>query len=66
MEAYGHLMKLQPSATSTVDTKGLREKCFEAMNDDLNSPIVISHLFDAAPCDQFRKKTVRLLCPRKT
>ena len=37
-----------PSATSTVDTKGLREKCFEAMNDDLNSPIVISHLFDAA------------------
>ena len=24
MEAYGHLMKLQPSATSTVDTKGLR------------------------------------------
>ena len=47
MEAYGHLMKLQPSATSTVDTKGLREKCFEAMNDDLNSPIVISHLFDA-------------------
>ena len=48
MEAYGHLMKLQPSATSTVDAKGLREKCFEAMNDDLNSPIVISHLFDAA------------------
>lgn len=47
MEAYGHLMKLKPSATSTVDTKGLREKCFEAMNDDLNSPIVISHLFDA-------------------
>ena len=25
----------------------LREKCYEAMNDDLNSPIVISHLFDA-------------------
>ena len=48
MEAYGHLMKLKPSATSTVDTRGLREKCFEAMNDDLNSPIVISHLFDAA------------------
>ena len=25
----------------------LRSKCYEAMNDDLNSPIVISHLFDA-------------------
>ena len=27
-------------------SKGLREKCYEAMNDDLNTPIVISHLFD--------------------
>ena len=26
---------------------GLRAKCYEAMNDDLNSPVVISHLFDA-------------------
>ena len=25
----------------------LREKCYEAMNDDLASPMVISHLFDA-------------------
>ena len=48
MEAYKHLQKLQPAAASTVDVKGLRDKCYEAMNDDLNSPIVISHLFDAA------------------
>ncbi|WP_243348290.1 cysteine--tRNA ligase [Parabacteroides sp. FAFU027] len=47
MEAYENLNKLVPSATSTVDVKGIREKCYEAMNDDLNSPIVISHLFDA-------------------
>lgn len=26
----------------------LQEKCYEAMDDDFNSPIVISHLFDAA------------------
>ena len=25
----------------------LRQKCYDAMNDDLNTPIVISHLFDA-------------------
>ncbi|MFQ9021537.1 MAG: hypothetical protein ACLR6J_09590 [Parabacteroides merdae] len=25
------------------------------MNDDLNSPIVIAHLFDASPRDQLRK-----------
>lgn len=47
MEAYERLGKLTASAASTVDVKGLREKCDEAMNDDLNSPIAISHLFDA-------------------
>ncbi len=45
-EAANNLEKIIPSATSTVDIKGLRDKCYEAMNDDLNSPIVISHLFD--------------------
>jgi cysteinyl-tRNA synthetase len=48
MEAYTRLNKLTPSSTTTVDIKGLRKRCFEAMNDDLNSPIVISHLFDAS------------------
>ena len=47
-EAYSRLMRLQPSEASTVDTKGLRERCIEAMDDDLNSPIVISHLFESA------------------
>ena len=47
-EAYQRLMKLQASATSTVEIGNLRERCQEAMDDDLNSPIVISHLFDSA------------------
>ena len=47
MEAYERLGKLTASNASTVDVKGLREKCDAAMNDDLNSPIAISHLFDA-------------------
>ena len=28
--------------------KDRRKKCYDALNDDLNSPIVISHLFDAS------------------
>ena len=48
MDAYNHLMKLKASDISTVDVKDLRRKCYDAMNDDLNSPIVIAHLFDAA------------------
>ena len=47
-EAYERLQHIAPAATSTVDVKGLRQCCEEAMCDDLNTPIVISHLFDAA------------------
>lgn len=47
-EAYMRLMKLNPSAQTTVETSGLRERCTDAMNDDLNSPVVISHLFESA------------------
>jgi len=41
------LEKLTPSAGSSEDIAALQNKCYEAMNDDLNSPILISHLFDA-------------------
>jgi cysteinyl-tRNA synthetase len=47
MEGYARLQKLKPSSTSSIETSGLRAKCDEAMCDDLNSPIVIAHLFDA-------------------
>lgn len=47
MEGYARLQKLTASPVSSVDTSGLRAKCEEAMLDDLNTPIVISHLFDA-------------------
>ncbi len=48
MEAYGAIGRIQPSAESTVSVAEFRDKCYEAMDDDLNTPIVISHLFDAA------------------
>jgi cysteinyl-tRNA synthetase len=40
------LEKLTPASASTADIAALEEKCSEAMNDDLNSPILIAHLFD--------------------
>ncbi|MBQ5778357.1 MAG: cysteine--tRNA ligase [Paludibacteraceae bacterium] len=46
-EGYNRLMKIVPANETTVDVNGLRQKCEEAMQDDLNSPIVIAHLFDA-------------------
>ncbi|MCQ2360190.1 MAG: cysteine--tRNA ligase [Paludibacteraceae bacterium] len=48
MEAYNRLQTLKASDASTVNVKELRQQCTDAMNDDLNSPIVISYLFEAA------------------
>lgn len=48
MEAYRRLQQLKASSESSVDVKGLAAKCEEAMNDDLNTPVAISYLFDAA------------------
>ena len=48
MEAYERLQKLQVGKETTVEVAGLRERCEEAMCDDLNTPIVISHLFEAS------------------
>ena len=50
-EAYQRLQKLTATATSSDEVSkalaGLRERCAEAMDDDLNTPIVISNLFDS-------------------
>ncbi|MDO9340140.1 MAG: cysteine--tRNA ligase [Bacteroidales bacterium] len=46
LKAIETLKKLKPSDFSTVDIKKLNEKCYEAINDDLNSPILLSHLFE--------------------
>lgn len=46
LKAIETLKKLKPSLTSTVDVPALWKKCHEAMDDDLNSPILLSHLFE--------------------
>ena len=48
MEAIDGLNKITPSATSDVDVKSIRTKCYEAMNDDMNTPMVIAALFEGA------------------
>jgi cysteinyl-tRNA synthetase len=48
MSAIEVLDKLSANAKEgeSVDISGLKAKCYEAMNDDFNSPILIAHLFD--------------------
>ncbi|HJE38656.1 MAG: cysteine--tRNA ligase [Candidatus Amulumruptor caecigallinarius] len=45
-EGYKRLQSLKPSDTSTVSVAGIKEACYEAMDDDLNTPMVIAQLFD--------------------
>ena len=49
-EAVKGLERITPATQTTgiEGVKDLRGKCYTAMNDDLNSPIVIAHLFDGA------------------
>ncbi len=47
LEGYARLLKLKPGKSSTLEIPPLRQSCEEAMNDDLNTPIVISHLFES-------------------
>ena len=56
MDAAAQLERIEAGAKGEMGTDvadELAAKCYEAMNDDLNSPIVISHLFDA--CRTFNR-----------
>ena len=41
-----NLDKIPVSKASNVEVASLRDKCYAAILDDLNSPILIAHLFD--------------------
>ncbi len=47
MKGYAALSKITPSATSSINVSDIEKRCSEAICDDLNSPMVISALFDA-------------------
>ncbi len=47
MEAVKILKDINPSTNSTIDVSTWKQKCYSAMNDDFNTPILIAHLFEA-------------------
>lgn len=47
MNAWLTLDKLKASEKSTAEVASVRNSCYEAMNDDFNSPMVIASLFEA-------------------
>ena len=48
MDAYRMLSEIKASDQSNYDVSKWRQSCYDAMNDDFNSPILIAQLFEAA------------------
>lgn len=48
MNAFGLLDGLKASATTEIEIQPLLDRCFAAMNDDFNSPVLIAELFEAS------------------
>lgn len=49
LDAYSLLNKLEPNEKSTIEgIHNIKDRCYEALNDDLNTPIVIATLFEAS------------------
>jgi cysteinyl-tRNA synthetase len=47
MDAINDIDDLKTSSASTFDVNAWRQRCFDAMNDDFNTPILIAQLFEA-------------------
>ena len=61
MAAFAQIERVEPTeggALTEAYAEELTQKCYEALDDDFNSPIVISHLFDAC-------RTINQLVDRK-
>ena len=47
MDAINLISELKTGDSSTFDVAAWKQKCYDAINDDFNTPIVIANLFDA-------------------
>ena len=61
MEAISYLDKITASNSSTFDVHQWKSDCYAAMNDDFNTPILISNLFEAVKLiNQIKEKKATL------
>lgn len=47
LDAVAAIDRIRPGGNSDYDVASFRKDCYAALNDDLNTPILIAHLFDA-------------------
>ncbi|HCE55418.1 MAG TPA: cysteine--tRNA ligase [Lutibacter sp.] len=58
MEALNNLENIEAGKVSSINIGEWKQRCYEAMNDDFNSPVLIANLFEAV-------KYVNLLLEKK-
>lgn len=58
MEALNNIDKIETGKTSSINIGEWKQRCYEAMNDDFNSPVLIANLFEAV-------KYINLLVEKK-
>jgi cysteinyl-tRNA synthetase len=46
IESFSTITEVKPASTSTLDMEAWKKSCYDAMNDDFNSPILIAQLFE--------------------
>ena len=46
IESMQIIDSIEPSATSSIDINNWKQSCYDAMNDDFNTPILIAQLFE--------------------
>ncbi|MFD0965074.1 cysteine--tRNA ligase [Pseudofulvibacter geojedonensis] len=61
MDAINLLNSLEISKESSFGIQSWKQKCYDAMNDDFNTPILIAHLFEAVKfINQINDKTAHI------
>ncbi|WP_397446966.1 cysteine--tRNA ligase [Polaribacter sp. R77954] len=61
MEAVSYLEKIEAGKSSTFDVQQWKKDCYAAMNDDFNTPILISNLFEGVKViNQIKEKKATL------
>ncbi|MHC5201720.1 cysteine--tRNA ligase [Myroides sp. LJL119] len=62
MEAIKIINDLPSGKTSSLDIATWRQACYQAMNDDFNSPVLIAHLFEGVRMINLIKEGKETLC----
>ncbi|MCM1153350.1 MAG: cysteine--tRNA ligase [Muribaculum sp.] len=61
LDGYRRLAAIEPAQKSSVEIADYEQLCYDALDDDLNTPMVIAHLFDAVRIiNQAADKTIEL------